>query len=103
MLANCCTPIPGDPIIGYVTKGKGISVHRADCPNIVNEKERVIDVYWKEGLETATYPVDIFIEASDRNNLVVDVMHTLTNNHITLSSISAKSNARSNAKSSIPI
>ena len=91
-LANCCTPIPGDPIVGYVTKGKGISVHRADCPNIVNETERVIDVYWKEGLETATYPVDIMIEASDRNNLVVDVMHALTNNHITINSISAKKN-----------
>lgn len=91
-LANCCMPIPGDAIVGYVTKGKGISVHRADCPNIINEKERIIDVFWKEGLETATYPVDIIIEASDRNNLVVDVMHTLTNNHIALSSISAKSN-----------
>ena len=92
-LANCCTPIPGDPIVGYVTKGKGISVHRADCPNIVNETERIIDVFWKEGLETATYPVDIMIEASDRANLVVDVMHALTNNHITINSISAKKNA----------
>lgn len=91
-LANCCTPIPGDPIVGYVTKGKGISVHRADCPNIVNETERIIDVFWKEGLETATYPVDIMIEASDRANLVVDVMHALTNNHITINSISAKKN-----------
>ena len=92
-LANCCTPIPGDPIVGYVTKGKGISVHRADCPNIVNETERIIDVFWKEGLETATYPVDIMIEASDRANLVVDVMHALTNNHITINSISAKKNS----------
>lgn len=92
-LANCCTPIPGDPIVGYVTKGKGISVHRADCPNIANEKERLIDVYWKDGLSTATYPVDIIIEASDRQNLVVDIMRTLTNNHLTLSSLSAKMNA----------
>ena len=50
------------------------------------------DVFWKEGLETATYPVDIMIEASDRANLVVDVMHALTNNHITINSISAKKN-----------
>ena len=91
-LANCCMPIPGDPIVGYVTKGKGISVHRADCPNIANEKERLIDVYWKEGLDTATYPVDLIIEASDRANLVVDVMHVLTNNHITTNSISARKN-----------
>ncbi|MCQ2087212.1 MAG: bifunctional (p)ppGpp synthetase/guanosine-3',5'-bis(diphosphate) 3'-pyrophosphohydrolase [Bacilli bacterium] len=93
-LANCCTPIPGDPIIGYVTKGKGISVHRADCPNMANEGERLIDVFWKEGLESQTYPVDIVIESSDRNNLLVDVMHTLTNNHINIKSISAKSNAQ---------
>lgn len=92
-LANCCTPIPGDPIVGYITKGKGISVHRADCPNIANEKQRLIDVYWKEGLDTTTYPVDIIIEASDRNNLLVDIMHAITNNHFGINSLSAKSNA----------
>jgi len=91
-LANCCTPIPGDPIVGYITRGKGITVHRSDCPNIANEKQRLIDVFWKEGIPDATYPVDIVIEASDRPNLLVDIMHTLTNNHISISSISAKSN-----------
>ena len=89
-LANCCTPIPGDDIIGYITKGKGITVHRKSCPNVANEKERLVEVFWREDLEFATYPVDIMIEASDRNNLVVDIMSLLSANKVTLNSIHAR-------------
>lgn len=77
-LANCCTPIPGDEIVGYITKGKGITVHRAECPNIVNDKERLIDVFWKENLENQTYPVDIVVNAKDRPNLLLDVLNCLS-------------------------
>ena len=89
-LANCCTPIPGDDIIGYITKGKGISVHRVTCPNIAHEKERLVDVYWKQDLGLKTYPVDIMIEASDRTNLLVDVMNVLTSSKVSIASINAK-------------
>ncbi len=89
-LANCCTPIPGDDIVGYITKGKGISAHRKNCPNVANEKERLVEVFWREDLEFATYPVDIMIEASDRNNLVVDIMSLLSANKVTLNSIHAR-------------
>ena len=89
-LASCCTPIPGDDIVGYVTKGKGIMVHRKNCPNVVNEHQRLVDVKWKEDIEFATYPVDIMIEANDRNNLVVDIMSILTANKVTLSSLHAR-------------
>ena len=89
-LASCCTPLPGDDIAGYVTKGKGIVVHRKNCPNIVNEHERLVEVLWRDDIEYATYPVDIMIEANDRNNLVVDIMSTLTGAKVTLSSLHAR-------------
>ncbi len=89
-LANCCTPIPGDRIVGYVTRGKGIAVHRDNCPNIINLKERIIDVYWKEDIEYATYPVDVSLEANDRPNLVIDIMNTLTSAKVQISTIHAQ-------------
>lgn len=91
-LANCCTPIPGDDIIGYITRGKGITVHRINCPNIVNEKERVIEVFWRDDIEFATYPVDIIIEASDRNNLLMEIMTIFNNAKLSVNNLHAKSN-----------
>jgi len=93
-LASCCTPIPGDSIIGYITKGKGITVHRTDCPNIANEKFRLIDVYWKEGLDNKSYPVDIHIEASNRSNLLSDILNALTSVKVSFTSIHAKTNTK---------
>ena len=91
-LANCCTPIPGDGIIGYITRGKGISVHRKNCPNVINEKERLLEVFWRDDIEFATYPVDIVIEASDRNNLLMDVMATFNNAKVGVNNLHARSN-----------
>ena len=91
-LASCCTPIPGDDIAGFITKGKGITVHRKNCPNISHENERLVEVYWRDDLEFATYPVDILIESSDRPNLLVDIMHTLTAQKVTLTNLTAKAN-----------
>ena len=93
-LANCCTPIPGDDIVGYITRGKGISVHRRNCPNVINETERLLEVFWRDDIEFATYPVDIVIEASDRNNLLVDVMAILTNAKVGVNSLHARKNAQ---------
>ena len=93
-LANCCTPLPGDSIVGYITKGKGISVHRKTCPNVINEKERLLEVFWRDDIEFATYPVDIVIEASDRNNLLVDVMAVLTSAKVGVNNLHARSNAQ---------
>lgn len=88
-LANCCTPIPGDHIVGYITKGKGVTVHRATCPNIAHEKQRLIDVYWRSDLEFATYQVDIIVKATDRANLLVDLMSTLSANKTTINNLHA--------------
>ena len=76
-LANCCRPIPGDQIIGYISKGQGVKVHRADCPNIVNEKKRLIPVQWEEGLDEKQYEVNLIIHSDDRNYLLSDIVTTL--------------------------
>lgn len=72
-LARCCSPIPGDEIIGYVTRGRGVTVHRRDCPNMlrVAETERLIEVDW--GTEKKTYPVTVHITAYDRGGLMRDI------------------------------
>ena len=76
-LANCCRPIPGDSIIGYISKGQGVKVHRSDCPNIVNEKKRLIPVQWEEGLDEKQYEVNLIIHSDDRNYLLSDIVTTL--------------------------
>jgi len=89
-LGNCCTPIPGDEIVGYITKGMGITVHRKDCPNIKDQKARLIDVFWKPNLGVSQYPVDIVIDCYDRNNLVNNIMDVLTSFKIKVTEFSAR-------------
>lgn len=89
-LGNCCTPIPGDNIIGYVTKGNGVTVHRINCPNIANAKGRLIDVHWKTNLGIKSYPVDIVIESRDRNNLLADILNAFNSNKVKCTEINAK-------------
>lgn len=76
-LANCCRPIPGDTIIGYISKGQGVKVHRADCPNIINEKKRLIPVQWEDGIDEKQYEVNLVIHSDDRNYLLSDIVTTL--------------------------
>lgn len=104
-LANCCTPVPGDAIIGYITKGKGITVHRLTCPNVANEKERLIEVFWRDDIEYATYPVDIALEANDRPNLLIDIMNATSSAKVSISSLHAQvqSHNRSITKVSLTI
>lgn len=88
-LAQCCCPIPGDDITGYITKGKGITVHRKSCPNVANQSRRLIDVHWKDNLGMSSYNVDIEIYANDRTNLVADILATLGSKGIGITDLNA--------------
>jgi guanosine-3',5'-bis(diphosphate) 3'-pyrophosphohydrolase len=85
-LARCCTPVPGDEIIGFVTRGQGVSVHRRDCPNataLMSEPERLIDVSWRAGRPTS-FVVAIQVEALDRTRLLSDVATVLSDHHVNI-------------------
>lgn len=88
-VAPCCSPLPGDKIIGYVSRGQGIKVHRVDCPNI-KEEQRLIQVMWNPDAVDANYPVNIVVNANDRYNLVIDIMSLLSQMKVPCQKISAK-------------
>ncbi|MGL5512249.1 MAG: RelA/SpoT family protein, partial [Sporomusa sp.] len=91
-LARCCNPLPGDTIIGYITRGRGVSVHRADCPNILNnheEYERMIDVNWDMPGDTL-YKVSVEITGGDRRNLLSDIMMVAAEAKINVSTLNAR-------------
>ena len=95
-LASCCTPIPGDDIIGYITKGNGIKVHRVSCPNVCQEHNRLIPVIWNSNAEKKDYPVDISIECYDRNNLLIDVLNCFSQIKVQVYKVNAKYHASNN-------
>ena len=76
--AKCCHPIPGDPILGFITRGRGVTVHLRTCPTVVNERDvdRLIEVEW-EGEAQQTYPIAIRIEAYDRTGLLSDITNVV--------------------------
>jgi len=85
-LARCCTPVPGDPIIGFVTRGNGVSVHRTDCVNVdslTKEPERIIDVEWAPS-QSSVFLVAIQVEALDRSRLLSDVTRILSDQHVNI-------------------
>ena len=89
-LSRCCNPLPGDDIIGFITRGRGVSVHRADCPNaedLKRDPERMIDVAWEDDVES-TYQVEIFIEAIDRMRLLQDIVIFLADSGVNILSSS---------------
>ncbi len=91
-LSRCCNPVPGDEIVGYITKGRGVSVHRKDCVNVkslVSEENRMIDVYWYQA-EKAKYNVEIEIEANDRGGLLADIIKEIESTKSKLVAVTSK-------------
>ncbi len=89
--AICCKPLPGDEIVGFISRGSGIKVHRKDCPNILKESKRLIDATWNDVDPEKVYPVDIEVLSYDRNNLVIDLMGLFSTINIRIDSINARS------------
>ena len=94
-LARCCNPVPGDEIVGFITKGRGISVHRHDCSNVTNlpesEKARFIEVEWEDLKVGKSYDADICIIGVDRKGIIADISKVCENMDIHLSGVNAKS------------
>ena len=91
--AKCCNPLPGDEIIGFITRGYGVSVHKKDCMNVVNspesEKERWINVYWASGTESESYNATIDIIAEDRTALIADITSSIAASRLPIRQITA--------------
>ena len=93
-LSKCCNPVPGDEIVGFITRGRGVSVHRKDCINmkdLISQDGRMIDVYWYDE-PRASYSVDIEIYANDRAGLLSDIIKEVGNNKCKLIAVNSKAN-----------
>ncbi|HCP56850.1 MULTISPECIES: GTP diphosphokinase [Pseudomonas] len=98
-MAGCCQPLPGDPIVGYITQGRGVSIHRQDCASVLQlagrEPERIIQVTWGP-VPVQTYPVDVVIKAYDRSGLLRDVTQILLNEKLNVLAVNTQSNKNDN-------
>jgi GTP pyrophosphokinase len=96
-IAKCCKPAPYDPIVGYITRGRGITIHRRECKNLLRyeakEKERLIPVEWSHGT-TKTYPVDIYVKAFDRQGLLHDITEVLSNDNLNVIAVNTMSDRK---------
>ena len=90
-LARCCNPVPGEPIVGFITRGKGVTVHRADCPNVVaeDERERLVPVEWGR-VQSDVFPVNIRLDAWDRDGLLRDVAAVVAEDHVNMTTVTAQ-------------
>ncbi len=94
-MGRCCKPVPPDPIVGFVTRGRGVTVHRHDCPNVSHlpqgERERLVEVGWSGQVSETTYPVDLVVLAADRKGLLRDISSVLANEDVNVIGVSTVS------------
>ena len=84
--AKCCNPIPGDEIAGFVTRGRGVTIHRGNCPKISDETERIVDAEWSGDSKESLYPVEISVEANDKRGLLAEVAAAIAKESVNISS-----------------
>src|SRR5690625_2774230 len=92
-LSRCCNPVPNDEIVGYITKGRGVSVHRKDCPNVQSDeaKERFLEVKWKNTkYSTKEYHLDLEISGYDRHGLLNEVLQVINETNTQIISVSGR-------------
>ena len=96
--SKCCNPVPGDEIVGFVTRGRGVTIHRTDCVNVLNfpqsERERLIDAEWEETRAGDTYSAEINIFANNRTGLIVDISRILTEANIEIKMMNSRVNKK---------
>ena len=106
-LSRCCNPVPGDDIVGYITKGRGISVHRKDCPNVQlpeSEQNRLIEVDWEDTANTGQqYDTELVVEGYNRNGLLNEVLNVINSTTKSLNSVNGKVDANKMATISVNI
>ncbi|MCR4604611.1 MAG: bifunctional (p)ppGpp synthetase/guanosine-3',5'-bis(diphosphate) 3'-pyrophosphohydrolase [Eubacterium sp.] len=101
--SKCCSPVPGDEIIGFVTRGRGVSIHRTDCVNMINlpegERNRIIEAEWSENARDGggVYPVEIVIYCNNRSGVLMDVSRVFTENKIDVKSMNVRTNKNETA------
>ena len=102
--ARCCSPLPGDEIVGYVTRGRGVTIHRTDCINIISmseaDRERLIEAEWRMpdgGKERGSYPAELSIYADNRTGLLVDVSRVFTERHIDIGQLNVRTSKQGRA------
>ena len=106
--SKCCSPVPGDEIIGFVTRGRGVSIHRTDCINIINlpseDRARLIEAEWQMGTEKQKdelYTAELKIYANNRNGVLVDISKVFTENKISVTSMNVRTNKQGTASISV--
>ena len=106
-LSRCCNPVPGDDIVGYITRGRGVSIHRKDCPNLVHEPDlmkRTIDVEWENKADlTSDYETEIKVIGFDRSGLINDVLHVVNHTVKNLKNVNGRVDADSTATVTIKV